>query len=156
MKNLSVIIVLFFFCLNSFPQETESKYVFPIRPGDYVWKEIRYPERLDRLRLPDSILQSLSNTQLIGACMEYPYSINLFAFDNLEEAFQNLKMIFNGYQELFKRQNIANDLMLFYTKMQAFSFLDNYSHYNELQNPLNFYLIEQILSHYTGYTLYTN
>ena len=146
MKKLLIIISVITYC--SFPvftQETVTKYVFPIYPGDKSWQETRYPERLDYLQIPDSALKTMSNIQLIGACFDYPFSINLFAYNNLEEGFINLCNIFNGYSELLARRNITTELIDFYKNMSAFNFSDKYATFNEYHNPLKFYLLETIL-----------
>jgi len=145
-KQLFFFIILLCSCQFSFSQKATGKYLFPMYPGDKSWKETRYPIRIKALEIPDSILSRLTNTQLIGACFEYPFFINLFAFDNYDEGFKNLCHIFNGYTELLKRKNIEDDLINFYDEMLSFKFKDKNSLYNEFYNPLKFYLIEEIIS----------
>lgn len=147
MKKLLISFIVFLYsCCIIFSQDKVSKYLFPMYPGDKEWKETKYPERIKALDIPDSILNKISNSQLIGACFEYPFNVNLFAFNNFDEGFANLCKTFNGYSELLKRKNIEDDLIDFYDEMLAFKFKDKYSLYDESQDPLNFYLIEKILS----------
>lgn len=127
-------------------QDLTAKYVFPIHPGDKIWKETRYPERVKMLSIPDNIIKNLSDVQLIGACIEYPFYINLFAFNSLDEGFQNLSTIFNGYEELLSRSSSGTTLMDFYSNMSTTGFSGRYSVYNNTFNPLKFYLLEYILS----------
>jgi hypothetical protein len=122
-----------------------EKYKFPIFPGDKVWKATRYPDRVRMLRIPDSTLKSLTNVQLIGACYEYPFWINILAFNSMDEGFENLTSIFNGYNELLDRKDIGRDLIDLYSNMNAFGLTGNYSSYNESADFLKFYLIENLL-----------
>lgn len=147
MKKLILILSVIIYCsFPVFPQETITKYVFPMYPGDKSWKETRYPERLKNLQIPDSALNKMSNIQLIGACFDYPHFINLFAYNNLEEGFMNLCNIFNGYSELLARNDISTDLIDFYEHMSAFNFSDKYTVFNEYHTPLKLYLLEIILT----------
>jgi len=147
MKKQFIFLIIFLFsCSLALPQVITNKYLFPMYPGDKIWEETRYPDRIKALEIPEIELAKLSNIKLIGACFEYPFYINLFAFDNLDEGFENLGNIFNGYPALLKRKNIEDDLIDFYEEMLAFKFKSKYSLYNESQNPLKFYLIEKILS----------
>jgi hypothetical protein len=146
MKKIILLLWVLSFYINlSFGQDVIEKYKFPINPGEQIWKNTRYPERVKMLRITDSILATLTNNQLIGACYEYPFWINILAFNSMDEGFENLRSIFNGYDELLNRKDIGNDLIDFYSNMNAFNFTGKYSVYNESADFLKFYLIENLL-----------
>jgi|WetSurMetagenome_2_1015567.scaffolds.fasta_scaffold24274_3 hypothetical protein len=146
MKKIILLLLIFLISVaQSFGQVTIEKYIFPIHPGEQIWKTTRYPERVKMLRIPDSTLKKLNNVQLIGACYEYPFWINLFAFNSLDEGYRNITSIFNGYGELENRKDIGSDLIDFYSNMNAFDFTGKYSVFNETANAIKFYLIEYLL-----------
>jgi hypothetical protein len=147
MEKVFYVLLIFYVSFNlASGQVSADKYTFPIHPGDKTWKETRYPERTKMLLIPESTLKKLSNVQLIGACFEYPFWGNLFAFNTIDEGFKNISTIFNGYNELFIRKNIASDLIDFYSDMDAFKFKSKYTIYNESEDPMKFLLVEYLLS----------
>jgi hypothetical protein len=78
------------------------------------WKSLenRY-ERGKVCQIPDDVLPALSTEKLIELCLNYPFIIDIRAFDNILTGFDKYSGEFNGFQELIKR----NDAALVLTKM---------------------------------------
>lgn len=146
MKKTSLLIFFVFLLMPvTFSQDLE-KYKFPITSSDVEWKTNSYPERLKILQIEEEVLINLSNIQLIGACYDFPYTINLFAFNSLEEGYSNVYSIFNGLRELHTREDIGDDLVFFYSKLGLNGFEKELETYNENFEWMTLPFIEILLS----------
>jgi len=150
------LLLMFLLCANmSFAQNIE-KYTFPMMPGDDEWKAISHPKRLKVLNIEQEELKNLSNIQLIGACHDYPYTINIFAFNNYDEGYLNVYNNFNGLRELHRRSNIGEDLVDFYSNMSTGGFKVKYMLYNKYFNQLKLVFFEVLLTKEDILTKFTN
>lgn len=147
MKKLLIFLPIVLIVTNVIGQENLGKYVFPMMPKDKEWKEHKYSERVKILQMDEEKLNSLSNVELLGACFDYPFYINFYAFNSLEDGLRNLCSIFRGYPEIFKRKEmIFDDLISFYKAMGIDKFEDPFTGYNEYYSPLKILLFEYIIS----------
>ncbi len=64
--------------------------VYPITPEDPEWKELSYQTLIVRLNMPDDILEKQSMEQLTVWFANYPYLIDIYAFDRVEYGFASL------------------------------------------------------------------
>jgi len=146
MKKTTLMFLFGFLAISlTFSQEIE-KYRFPITPSDAEWKTNSYVERLKILNIEEETLKSLSNIQLIGACLDFIYTINLYAFNGLDEGYENVFSIFNGLRELHIRNDIGKDLIYFYSNMGIDGFEGELDVYNEEFDLLKFTFYEVLLS----------
>jgi hypothetical protein len=147
MKKLLIFLPIVLILTNVTGQESMGKYIFPMMPKDKEWKEYRYPERVKILQINEEKLNTFSNIELLGACYEYPFYINFYAFNTAEEGFRNLCSIFNGYPEIFKRkEKILDDLIAFYKAMDTNEFKEPFTRFNDYYSPTKMLLFEYILS----------
>lgn len=144
-KTILVILIVFLKMSLTYSQDIE-KYRFPIAPSDAEWKTNSYAERLKILNVEEETLKNLSNIQLIGACLDFQYTINLYAFNSLDEGYENVFDIFNGLRELHKRNDIGKDLIYFYSKMGLDGFGGELDIYNENFDLTKFTFFEVLLS----------
>lgn len=98
-------------------------YSFPIVPGTEAWKNINHPQKVASLQLPMDTLRNMSTTRLLETCIYYPFNIDIIAFDDQFEGFGNIKDQFNGYSELYQRQDFVEQLIRFYYTRNV-SFVD--------------------------------
>jgi hypothetical protein len=123
-----------------------QKYTFPINPNDTSWKSNNYAQRVKLLDIEESKVKKLSNKQLIGAVLEYPYTINVFAFNTIEDGYQNVYLNFSGLRELHNRQNIGDDLIFFYKCIGIEGYDEELESFNSTYNILTLSFFEILLS----------
>ena len=78
----------------------KDKYEFPIKPGTPEWGKIKtITERVKALQIPDAVLSSISTDGLLETCLEFPFLVDIFFYDNYQRGFEELKAEFNGFRE---------------------------------------------------------
>lgn len=89
-----------------------KSYDYPVKPGTDKWKSFNtHKEMVDACQIPENILISMTNDELLENCLEYPMFFDIWAFNSLQEGFEAMKSKFNGLQELFKRDKIYRTLI---------------------------------------------
>jgi hypothetical protein len=90
-------------------------YQFTIIPGTEAWKSLDINENKHTLlQIPEDTLSIISTQRLIETCLYYPMMIDVFAFDNLMQGFDAIRKNFNGFNELFQRQDVTIHLLSYY------------------------------------------
>jgi len=129
-----LIVATFLFALNSCSADTTTKveewqecnYDYPAKPGTPEWKELwdkleSYEAMVSVLQIPDSILQCISTNNLLTLCLQYPFLLNVFAFNGTLTGLEDLFVRFNGIREFSKRENAINYLQEKYlSEVQSF------------------------------------
>jgi hypothetical protein len=127
---------------NIVKPEIIDVYIYPIRPGTPEWGTLTsYDQMLAAIKLPDSILHSISTWGLVMTCFNYPLSGDYFAHNNQVAYMNDLSQSFNGLKELFSREDISTILLYNYRHMDFSlypSFIDR--HFIELLIGCNAYL----------------
>ena len=90
-------------------------YSFPIFPGSDEWKNMSRSQRVDLLQIPADSLNDISTSRLLETCLYYPFNIDVFFSDNVTDAFKKIKSQFNGYEELFSRNDFMQELIVLYS-----------------------------------------
>lgn len=101
-KNFLLIMALI--CLHAFGQinERATAFEFPFQPGDAQWKSFSSPQdRIAALQIPEGELKTISTNDLLNVCLDFPYSMDILAFNSPETGFNAICNEFNGYRELF-------------------------------------------------------
>ena len=70
-----------------------------------------YKEKVQLLQIPSPLLPQISTNDLLSICLQYPYNINIVAYDNTQMGFKSLISDFNGYSELIKREDLVDVLI---------------------------------------------
>ena len=99
-------------------------YSFPIIPGSDIWKNTSYSQRVEMLQIPVDTLKNISTKRLLETCLYYPFNIDIFLCDNQSEGFYKIRNQFNGYIELFNRDDFIQELITLYSSRDV-SFVEN-------------------------------
>ena len=94
---------------------TYNGYSCPVVPGSDEWKEMKPSERADMLQIPADTLENISTARLLETCLYYPFNIDVFFTDDQIEGFRKIKNKFNGYEELFRREDFLHELTDLYS-----------------------------------------
>jgi hypothetical protein len=89
-----------------------DKYEFPVKQGTEEWKQFETIEkRIAALQIPEDVLTGISTEGLLETCLEFPYLLDILHGNNAQHGFEVLMAEFNGFRELFRRQNMINVLL---------------------------------------------
>ena len=78
------------------------------------WKSYPFKQKFDACQIPDSLLSELSTKELVELCASYPLNPLCYAYDNPMNGAKHIMGNFNGFKELQKRENAAEQLLDFY------------------------------------------
>ena len=101
------------------PYKTEAiiytGYSFLIFPKSNEWRNMSDSQRIESLQLSNDTLQNISTSRLLETCLYYPLNIDAFMNDDVVVGFKKIKSQFNGYEELFGRDDFFQVLMELYS-----------------------------------------
>lgn len=148
MKKIESILFCVVLFLNiTIAQNKSSVYNFPIKGGSAEWKKFNtHNEMLEACQIPQSILVNMSNRDLLLTCLNYPLFPDMWAFNSLQNGFENVKKGFNGLQELFNRKDMVNELVAEYEKMDPDLFEKNGTLLEHGKYAMEFAKIEILLA----------
>ena len=90
--------------------------------NDPSWREnTNRAERGKMLQLPEYILKKMTTDELIEAVLNYPFFSDIYAFNSIKVGEGDLFKEFNGFEELFKRNDAAEDILKAYQKEPVLS-----------------------------------
>lgn len=89
---------------NEHDYSIDEAYTYPIIPETSEWNALEtINDKLEACQIPEAILSELTTPALIESVANYPLSVNLYAYNNLEEGYNKVKEQFNGLAELERR-----------------------------------------------------
>lgn len=84
------------------------------------WVETEnHATRVGFCQIPQSTLNSMSTEELVEAILDYPFFMDIYAFDNVNIGMQVMASSFNGLQELANRSDAADVLLEKYESMEV-------------------------------------
>ncbi|HYQ57115.1 MAG TPA: hypothetical protein VEP89_07185 [Draconibacterium sp.] len=117
----SILILLFILPIMTFAQDNVT-WDYPIKPGAETWKLLKNnAEKVQACQVPTEKLTAMSTQELIHLCLNYPLLLDIFAFNYIKDGFGKFESDFNGYRELIKRDNAAEELLKLYKNMDPTS-----------------------------------
>ena len=111
------IILMFLLCGISYGQAITDPYRYPVRPGMEQWKEVKPKDRIKTLTIPADVLKNMTTPALAKTCLDFPLFHEVMAADNLQQGFDQLTKLFNGFQELLNRKDAGSALTQIYISM---------------------------------------
>ena len=98
-------------------QEKSRVYDFPVKPGTPEWERLQtYKEKLNAYNIPDKLLAVMNTGDLVQTCLNYPEFRLIMTRNSLQQGYDYLKTIFNGFSELEKRSDAGAELIKEYKK----------------------------------------
>ncbi len=132
------------------PYKTEAViytgYSYPITPKNDDWKIMNHSQRMAVLQLPNDTLQNISTSRLLETCLYYPFNIDAFMNDDVVAGFKKIKSQFNGYEELFGRDDFPHVLMELYSSRDV-SFIEKIDNdYDRGQYSFDYRIMELMMN----------
>lgn len=122
MQNVKYIIIsslmFFLFTVSVNAQQNDDAYQFPVKPGMSEWKKLKtHDDMLKNVQIPLDIKKGISTKSLLLTCLSYPLFIDMWAYNNIKDGFEQVKKDFNGFDELFQRKDAFIEIIKLYKSM---------------------------------------
>jgi hypothetical protein len=125
----------------------KDAYNYPLKPGMAEWAKLNSGEEMRQaLMMPETVLSTISTDGLIETCLNYPMFGDITAYNRMQSAYDSITGHFNGYQELYKRSNVGDKLVIQYGLMNATCLENNYPTCYEGWIEITFASIEMLLA----------
>ena len=147
MKNI-ILICLVFICFTVVAQEKRATWDYPAKYGTEEWKNLKsYEEQLNAYNIPPDILKNISTAELVKVCLAYPEFGVVNAFNDRRIGLNNMMSQFNGFRELFARNDAAKEMIKAYSSISPLAVSKDWTLLQ--QGNYGFYIncIELLLSH---------
>ena len=98
-------------------KEISLPYDFPIKPGSEEWKEFQtHAEMIAACQIPPKILKNMTTPALIETVLNYPLYFDYGAYRGIpavgvQGGFEEMSSSFNGFNELFTRQDAGTKMI---------------------------------------------
>jgi len=112
-KLLFLILIKFLFAFSVLSQSS-----YPAVGSD-EWKKLNLKEKIAICQIEQDELNLISTDKLIEKCLNYPFVLSIFYFDDFQKGFEQVRKDFNGLSELFKRNDAFRELYKKYTEIKA-------------------------------------
>lgn len=88
-----------------------NHFEYPVTPDDPEWADFTTKqEMIDAISIPDKVLKRMTTEALIDAVLNFPLSMNLFVYNNFDDARKAFSSDSDAYRELLTRKD-AGDLI---------------------------------------------
>lgn len=148
-RKISLLLCFFFFVIGCKKKNCEEVidqvYVYP----EEAAKGKSFEERIEMFKIPEQTLYCLSTKALVKSCLDYPEFRLIWAYNSLQQGFDQVSSICNGFDELWGRSDKFRVLYSLYQQKNPDR--GNWNAYTDLENGM--YLadivdVELILSQY--------
>lgn len=146
-KTITYIFLLGIF-LSANAQEKPIVWDYPINPDIEEWKNFKsYDEQLKAYDIPPEIIKKISTAELVKTCLAYPEWRLINAYTDRQKGLANVMNLFNGFHELFTRNDAAKELIKVYVKMDPLIIDRSWTPLQKGTYSFQFTCIEMLLSH---------
>ncbi len=98
--------------------ETSKKFDYSFTE-DEDWLHLSRDERIESCQIPEDIVDSMSTETLLESVLDYPFMIDMLAFNTYEEGYERVKSEFPALQELIERDNLSSALIDEYYQLSS-------------------------------------
>lgn len=77
--------------------------IYSITPEDEEWSQLTIQQKYDVCRIPNRILDVMSNEELIQSILDYPFLNDVFLYSSFEEGVEAIEQVCDAYVELLSR-----------------------------------------------------
>ena len=141
-----ICMILVSFAINA--QDNVVTWDFPVNPGTPEWKELAsYEEQLLAYNIPAEILKEISTQELVKVCLAYPEWGVIEAFNDRRIGLNNMMSHFNGFRELFLRQDAAKELIKVYSELEPLAIGTDWTLLQKGNHSFCINCIELLLAH---------
>ena len=99
--------------------QTTDGYKYPLTPADTDWAELSYHEQLEACNMPEDMLADCSTEELADLVLDYPFLVDILAYENSDFAIAHLIDTSNICKEFFSRGNAVDVLLEKYDELHV-------------------------------------
>ena len=100
--------------------DTTIGYSYPVKPGTVEWNKLgNKVAREKACQIPEEILKNLTTDELIESVLNYPFLMDIYAYDSYQKGFKAVSERFNGLKELLQREDVADKLITKYKNTEV-------------------------------------
>lgn len=143
---MKIITYIFLFSLTASLHSQTNLYYSKINKDSVKWSEISQRERIEFLQIPSNILKTMSTKDLLTTCIDYPYIIDVFFYNDYQQGFNNVVSDFNGLQELLNRKDAASYIFELYQLLNIDEISNNTCDYCKGNFSFKLLFLELLLS----------
>ncbi len=77
-----------------------------------------YDEKLKDCQIPERLLNEMTTEALVKTCLNFPFLLDIYVFENIQEGFDKITANFNGLNELYLRNDAATAFLKIYRKIK--------------------------------------
>lgn len=111
---LSVIMLVLLFTTAMTAQNSQNDntpYAYPVTPGSSEWGNFTPQQMHDACQIPEDKLKGMTTEALLETVLDYPLILDYMAFNTLEDACNAMSEEFNGFNELFSREDVTSAIL---------------------------------------------
>lgn len=97
----------------------DQPHEFTVVPGTQEWEALSQEQRIELCRVSDEEMEMMTTSALISTILEYPYIINIFAYDSIESGMDSLNDSFGGIDILLDRKDALDELEIYLNMVQG-------------------------------------
>lgn len=99
--------------------QTTDGYKYPLTPDDTDWAELSYHEQLEACNMPEDMLADCSTEELADLVLDYPFLVDILAYENSDFAIAHLIDTSNICKEFFSREGSVDVLLNKYDELHV-------------------------------------
>lgn len=89
---------------------SDEAHVYSVVPGTQAWDKLAPEERYEACSVSEVEVENMTTDALIETVINYPYLINIYAYDSLALGVEEVSKYFPGLKELFSREDATEAL----------------------------------------------
>jgi hypothetical protein len=119
---------------------------YPVNPQSKEWKNLKSTEeQFEAYNIPSGIIKNISTKELVKTCLSYPEWGLIHAYNDRQTGLSVIISLFNGFQELFNRDDVARELIKVYAKLDPLAVKSDWTPLQQGQYAFRFTQIELLL-----------
>ncbi len=118
MKKLFLFLLTFtcLYAMGQVNEQTSAGFEFPFQLGDAQWKSYSSTkDRIEALQIPEDKLKNITTTDLLNVCLDFPYSMDMLAFDlpevDVQETAEDLEWTLEVYDTVNNRMMYSDKVI---------------------------------------------
>lgn len=85
---------------------SEEAHIYDVIPGTDEWNQMTPEQRYESCKVTIDEVESMTTSALLETVLDYPYFINIYAYDSIDKGIKSLSNYFPGIQELLDREDV--------------------------------------------------
>lgn len=94
---------------------SDEAHVYSVVPGTEEWERLAPEERYEACSVSEAEVENMTTDALIETVINYPYLINIYAYDTLALGVEEVSKYFPGLKELLSREDATEALERYIT-----------------------------------------